>query len=238
MSARRILACGLVLGLAFAASASADVLYSQPNDRPNQISFFSDAVSGQFFSQRMADDFVLGGDAMISGVKWWGGSQNFQFDDLTNMTSFTVLILGDDNGPDLGNVLASITLDTASTNPIETENLLFAGGQQYEQEIAFGAPVAVNGGETLWVSIGATLVQPAGDAWVWSGSTVGNLVNATDFFDGSGFIVFDPTANDLAFEIIGVPEPATAGLLALGAVGLLRRKREVSEQQSIRVTRS
>lgn len=61
--------------------------------------FFSDAVPGQFLSQRRADDFVLSSDAQTTGVHGWGRSQNFQFADLTNRSSFTVHILGDDNGP-------------------------------------------------------------------------------------------------------------------------------------------
>lgn len=215
----------LVAVVLLASVSFADVLYSQPNDRAAQPSFFSDAVPGQFFSQRMADDFTLNADAQITGIRWWGGSQFFQYADLTNMASFTVVLYSSVDGvPAILTPLADETFATFATNPTATGLTLYGNGIQYGHEIALSAPVNVQAGQKYWLSVGATLVAPFADGWVWSGSTVGNLVNATDYFTGGGYTVYDPTFNDLAFEIIGVPEPTTALIgLVLGGLTLRRR---------------
>lgn len=215
-----------VLGVSILATvAGADTLYSQPSDRPSQPSFFSDAISGQFFSQRMADNFTLSGDSEITGIRWWGGSQNFQFADVVNMSSWTVKLYSDDG---FGNVDGASEIDLGTytlgqTNATQTGESLSGGGIEYMQEISF-AGIDLTAGN-YWLSVGATLEVPGGDGWVWSGSTVGDLVNATDFFDGNGYSTFDPTFNDLAFEIIGVPAPGAAiPVLATLAVGSRRRR--------------
>ena len=199
-----------------------DVLYSQPNDRPGQPSFFSDAVPGQFFSQLTADDFTLGSAATLTAVRFWGGSQNFQFENLQNMDSFTVRIYADNAGS-VGDELATVTLSTEEISTINTGLVNLGGGIVYEHEAAI-APTALSAGR-YWVSVGTTLFDPGADAWVWAGSTVGNLVNATNFFDGNGFVTFDPTFNDLAFEIVGVPAPGSIAVVGLGGLLASRRRR-------------
>jgi hypothetical protein len=212
-------ALGILGVVGFAGSAaSADVLVSQPSDRPSQQSFFSDSFPGQFFSQRMADNFTLTSDAEVTGIRWWGGSQNFSSPDVDNMVSWTVTLFGLDGfgGPDIATAIDLGTFTFAETNAVATGATLFGGGIEYMHEISFAVSISTP------VSTGSASARPsgspAGDAWVWSGSTAGDLVNATDFFTGSGFTVFDPTANDLAFEVIGVPAPASVGLLAFAGV--------------------
>jgi hypothetical protein len=199
-----------------------DVLYSQPNDRPGQPSFFSDAVAGQFFSQRTADDFVLTGNATLTAVRFWGGSQNFQFSNLQNMDSFTISIYADNAGS-VGDEIASTTLSTEAISTVDTGLTNLGGGIVYEHEASI-APTALGAGR-YWVSVGATLFNPGADAWVWAGSTEGNLINATDFFNGNGFVTFDPTFNDLAFEIVGVPTPGSIAVVGLGGLFATSRRR-------------
>lgn len=215
--------------LAIAASTAAHAaLYSQPSDRPAQPSFYSDAVSGQFFSQRMADNFTLDAAGSATALRWWGGSQNFQFPDTNNMASYTVVIYASSaasGGPDTASILFQRTVDAESAgfDYTATGASLINGGIEYQYTLNLDAPLALAAGTQYWISVGATLVNPGADAWVWSGSTAGDLVNATDFFTGSGYTVFDPTFNDLAFEII--PAPGAASLLALAGLTAARRRR-------------
>jgi hypothetical protein len=203
--------------------ASADVLYSQPNDRPGQASFFSDAVAGQFFGQRMADDFFLGTAGSVESIRWWGGSQNFNAATLDNMASFSVRIYADNAGS-VGAELASRMISIEDVSIVDTGTTNLTGGIVYQHEAALSAPLDLSAGR-YWVSVGATLVTPAGDAWVWAGSTVGNLINATDFFGPAGYVTFDPTFNDLAFEVLGTPVPAPASAVMLMALAPMVRRR-------------
>ena len=216
-------AFGLV---AVVSSVSANiVVFDQPNDRADQPSFFSDAIPGQFFSQRMADDFTLSESSEITAINWCGGSQNFQFPDLTNMESFVILVLRETNGlPDVTDAVVSRTVSVLDSDPTPTGLNVFGGGAQFAHHIELPTPVMLEAGTRYWLSIGATLQNPFGDAWVWSGSNSGNLVNATDFFNGDGFVVFNPTFNDLAFQLVAVPEPATA-IFAFAAFAVITRRR-------------
>jgi len=216
---------GIVLALGLYAGSASAGIYSQLSDQPSAQSFFSDAVAGQFFSQRMADNFTLGADAAASSVRWWGGSQNFQFADTNNMSSYTVVLYEADGSGAPGSVIYSdtVTDESARLGLSQTGATLFGGGIEYQYTLELESAVSLSAGTEYWISVGATLVDGGADAWVWSGSSVGDLVNATDFFSGSGYTVFDPTFNDMAFEI--VPSPSTA-VMGLGMLGLgLRRRR-------------
>lgn len=211
---------------AFAAQTSANI-YIQESDRNDSPSFFSDAVPGQFFSQRMADNFTLSSDASATAIRWWGGSQNFQFADTNNMASYTVVLYASDSSgaPDESAILFEATVDS-ETNGFDqaaTGVNNFNGGIEYRYTLELDHAIALTAGTQYWISVGATLVNPGADAWVWAGSTQGDLVNATDFFNGSGYSVFDPTFNDLAFAI--VPAPGAIAFLIPAAILGTRRRR-------------
>lgn len=215
---------GGVVGAVLCSGSAFGGIYSQLSDQPSAQSFFSDAIAGQFFSQRMADNFTLDADATATSVRWWGGSQNFQFADIDNMASYTVVLYEADSAGGPGSVIYS---DTVTDKNIrlglsQTGATLFGGGIEYAYTLELESAVALSAGTEYWISVGATLVDGGADAWVWSGSSAGDLVNATDFFSGGGYTVFDPTFNDMAFEII--PAPSTA-LMGFGIVGLAMRRR-------------
>jgi hypothetical protein len=219
---------GILTIAAFAASAglaNAEI-YSQTSDQPGNPSFFSDGIEGQFFNQTMADNFTLSSGATADQLRWWGGSQNFQFADLTNMTDYAVNIYASDmsGAPDLGSVVYSDTVGAgnARLDIDSTGATLFGGGEEYQYTLDMTSAVSLDAGTQYWIAIGAILVDGNADAWVWSGSSQGDLVNATNFYNGFGFTVFDPTFNDLAFAI--VPAPSTA-LMGLGALSMISRRR-------------
>ncbi len=214
------------LALCVATSAAHAQLYIQSSDRPSEPSFFSDAVAGQFFSQRMADNFTLDQAGTATAIQWWGGSQNFQFADTVNMQSYTIELYTSDlfGAPDLGNVLLSETVSSENMrfSAVATGETLNGGGIEYGYTLELLESIELAADTQYWISVGATLVDGGADAWVWSGSTQGDLVNATDFFTG-GYTVFDPTFNDLAFAVVPAPSTAVAGLLALGFTSRRRR---------------
>jgi hypothetical protein len=102
----------------------------------------------------------------------------------------------------------SLTLDVANVNYVpltSTVQFVFAGsaasidGQQLPYGITLGEPVSV--------SFSTQLIEPASYVVTQDGSFVGS-------FDAQG-----------TGEIHAVPEPATLGLLGLGGLAILRRRR-------------
>jgi len=218
----------IVVSAVVSSSTAGTVLWSQPNDRPSEPSFFSDAVPGQFFSQRMADNFSLTTESTVDIIRWWGGSQNFLFADLTNMESWTVRLYEAGAGGGVGDEVFAQTYQNADNrNGImtitPTGETNFTGGAVFEHAAETGG-LSLAAGD-YWISVGATLGDPNADGWVWAGSTVGDLVNATDGFSGSGYTVFDPTFNDLAFEIEGAVIPAPGVGVLFGLTLVARRRR-------------
>ncbi|MBX3390214.1 MAG: hypothetical protein KF691_12270 [Phycisphaeraceae bacterium] len=213
---------GLVALSVFAicGSASAAPLYSQPDNAPGSGGYFSVGGPGQFFTQRMADDFTIAGGTVTS-LRWWGSSQNFQFADLTNITGFDVAIFGDLGGiPDAGNVLYHSQPVKAGLTITPTGNLSVANAIQYQFDLNI-APLNLAGGK-YWLSVGGLLANPFGDTFVWNVSATGNTANASFFYPNSGWIAFSPSDN-MAFEII--PAPGALALLGMGGLIAGRRRR-------------
>src|SRR5262245_13360501 len=75
--------------------ASAALVYQQLPDAPDQFSqngFFSDGNQGvQFYDTRIADNFQLASGTSITKVRWWGGSEFFNSDDILLNTSAFVI---------------------------------------------------------------------------------------------------------------------------------------------------
>lgn len=201
-------------------SAFAAPLYSQPDNAPSTPGYYSVGGPGQFFTQRMADDFTIAGGT-VNKLRWWGSSQNYQFADLSNLTGFDVAIYGDLGGvPDANNVLFHAQPVKADLAITPTGNLSAFGAIQYQFDLDISA---LNlGAGTFWLSVGGLLVDPFGDTFVWNTSTVGNNANASFFYPNSGWIAFSPSAN-MAFEII--PAPGALALLGMGGLIAGRRRR-------------
>lgn len=194
-------------------------IYSQLPVSPDGL--FSDGVAGQFYSQRIADDFVLGGASPVNGVRWWGSSENYVFPDLTNFGSFVVNIYNDAGGIPGGSITGDMNIGIANINITPTGNSNSAGGFEYEFEVKFNA-VNLQGGVRYWLSIGGDAIAAFDDAFIWS-SGAANGVIAADFFDGNGYQQF--TGFDTAFEIQGIPTPGAAALLGFAGLAGLRRRR-------------
>lgn len=209
----------------FAVSAQADVLYSQPLDLVGG-GLPSDGVTGQYYEQLVGDNFTLSSNADVTGVTFWGSSENFFGPpDYSNMDSFVVKLYNDNAGLP-GTEVFSGVFATAATSPVDTGSLnSVTDGIVYRQEISF-APIALPAG-AYHVSVGADLVAAQDDAWAWenTGATFGDQISGRYNPDINGPWESLTGLGDMAFEINGtIPEPTTLGALAAIGVLALRRR--------------
>lgn len=195
-----------------------NILYQQLPDGTGG-GVFADGAPGQFYDQRIADNFPHAGGP-INGVCWWGGSENFIFDDLTNFSGFNIQFFANAGGSPGAPVSANMNFSVADTSPVPTGNLLIGGGIEYYQCVKFNAIDLPAG--TYWLSIGGVAIAAFDDAYAWDFSAQGdNTFVFTDPTWASPWLVAQGFG-DLAFQI--QPEPGTLSLLGLGALLFRRRK--------------
>jgi hypothetical protein len=178
------------------------VIYSQPNDSPNGP--YSDGVPGQFWSTRIADDFVLSDpvNRRVTEVTWWGSPEGMSHFELTNWTDWVVRFYEDDGGLP-GAELYNETVPLEQTDPIWTGNYNMDGGKEYMQTVELATPPTFYIEQTYWISVGAVAIEPYDDGWRWSLNYFeGNNAMAADYFDGNGYTHRD---GDVAFVLVGGP---------------------------------
>ena len=228
MNAKTLLiASTAALGMSGAAFADGDIVYDQLDDLHS--GFPSDGVAGQYFDQRIIDDFVITGSGTIdiNGVVWRGGSENFAFADLTNFSDFVIEIYPDDGAgaPDVSSPLLSMSVATGMTNPTATGSTNDSGGTIFEQEVKF-SPLSLDRGVIYYVSVGADNVTSDGDAYVWNNALM--TVNDTFWFEqpvDSGSVFMETGEGDMSFQIQAVPAPGALALLGLAGLTSRRRRR-------------
>jgi hypothetical protein len=206
----------IFIGLALCATAPAFgvVLFDQTGGRTGD-GYFSDGIStngSQFYAQSMADDFTLSSNSVVQKIVFYGSSENFMFPDLTNFSSWDVVIYDSAFNP-----VFSANVAKAALNPTATGLINSVGGAEYE--MTFNTSVNLNAG-SYRLHVGSINNAPGDDAWAWSTAT-GNVNAYYNWHDGAGWNQF---GDDMAFRIEGVPEPATIAALGLGITALLRRR--------------
>ncbi len=199
-----------------------DLVDHQPNRSggPASDGDFINAF-GQRRSQQLADEFSLSAAADITTVSAWGF---YNLDNPPAIETMRVRFYSarpSDGFP--GNVLYEEELTSFSR--IATGHVVFVGVDPREFLYTFdlAQPVSLSGGTPYWLEI--MQVNDMDTTFRWESSGGGNHVVAfkntlnPDWTSDIGY--------DLAFQLIGIPEPTSVAFLTIGAAAIVRRLRRV-----------
>jgi hypothetical protein len=220
---RMSLSVVLGVSLLFAATdaGAATIVYEQLPGAGSSALFNSSTLDGAGNPPGFttADDFLIGGGAIITDLSWWGrsvgGGDNFVFTFYADGGGVPGAVLHTTGG-----TLAGVPDDPGGpTGPVTL----------YSSTLA--APFAAAAGTRYWLSI----FNGAADAswnWLIADSNSNGAVQGTN--PGPPW---DRPASDLAFQLsTTVPEPATLALIGAGlglAATARRRRRRLPDPQGV-----
>lgn len=188
----------LAIGLS-AATTNAAIVYEQLPDGTGN-GYFSDGNQGvQFYDNRIADNFTLTSATSITQVQWWGGSENFfgPPDILPQINSFVISFYNNVGGFPVEPPIYTETIPIANITATLTGETNVVGGLEYLFVADLAAPVPIPAGTPHSLHIGAILVFPDDDAFVWHTSDADTVLTG----DGLGAAL-----NDGIWELVAEPE--------------------------------
>lgn len=172
-------------------------LYLQYTDDPEGKP--SDGRELQFWGKRVADNFNVG-SVTVTQVRWWGGSENAFFPDLTNFSDWRIVFY-ENNASNLPGVkIYDHVFPLNVTSPSPTGMFNMSGGIEYEQIVTLPTPLDLATGE-YWIAIGSFNIERLDDCWLWSADVdEGDGGSATETWGGSPY---SHQKGDFAFELLG-----------------------------------
>lgn len=175
------------------------------------------------------DDFTLGANSTINEVWWRGGNAITGPGGITGFTVRFYNSLPGGSQPVISalpeNETAADYLKGYSVNGLANETPV-AGTSLSEYHITLPTSLTLAGNTKYWVKITANMTSLPFWGLAQSTSSLGDGRNFR-YFTGGPY--FQYGTGDLAFQLRGsstVPEPATLGILGLGAVALIRRRKK------------
>ncbi|MEM9238273.1 MAG: hypothetical protein AAGB14_15990 [Verrucomicrobiota bacterium] len=226
----RLIAPLLLTAFLAASPAHSASVYSQ-GANPNTFS-----RSDVEFGRIMTDDFVLGATTNVLSVSWQGAYWNDGVAPASD--DFTIRFFADGGGVPTGAPIATYTVGNNVNR--QAAGFSFPAGftfPVYDYSANLPAGIVFTAGTTVWLSIEND--APGSKQWGWgtifpdSSSILNPAYRSSD-----GGVTWPEswTNNTLTFSLNdtpAVPEPVAPGLIALGALtGLLRRKRAAASRCS------
>lgn len=210
--------------------ASGEVVYGQGVVSDPALvgrGWFSHSEARATRNYKHADEFVLEGDATVTLVRWWGQSEGRFRPDLGNFDTFTIEFfraVDGDASPLPGTLVASTTVALEATKAAETGRLNPENGAiEYVHTAVLGAAVELEAGVTYFLAVSAHSLNGRRDGWMWADADGSDRYSATYSWAGGEWAGYVDT--DSAFELIGVPAPGGACLVASAGGWSLRRRR-------------
>lgn len=175
-------------------------------------------------NQKVADNFVLDEDAIVTDLHWWGDYRGFS---VLPTDNFEIGFYTEDGSTGKPNLIPFVELTTVGLLRADTGLLTPSGSAIYQFDAFLSSPVPISGNTTYYVSIYNNLASEP-PAWEWSGSTAGDVYFSRDLLTSGPW---STVSGNMAFELTAdapIPEPATMLLLGTGLVGFavprIRRK--------------
>jgi len=169
---------------------------------------------------RTADDFLVGADAAITDVYWWGQSNSGGSD-------FQITFYSDSLGIP-GAVLQTSAMSSLFT---QTDDTGAPSGPSVYYSGALVSPFSANADTTYWISI---FNQASDASWLWLSADSAGNGSVQGLNPGPPWAVspYDPLPPDMSFGLIStVPLPPAVWLLGAGLAGLFgfARRRKANE---------
>ena len=236
------LAPALILGCAAAPRARGEVvLLSQPTVLDASkvgLGFYSSSHARPTRNYKRGDDFTLAADARLTRVRWWGQSEGRLFDDLRNFDQYTLELyegVPGAGGPLPGELLWSAVFAAGDLSITATGRVSpLSGAAEHLYDATLPGPVSLVAGRSYILAVSARSVNTRGDAWQWQDGEFFGGHGAQYSYAARAWSSFEDT--DSAFELIGTPVPAPAGLTLL--LGLARSARPVRPATPARTPRA
>jgi hypothetical protein len=177
------------------------------------------AYTAGFQPQEIAENFQLQQDSAVADFHWWGA----QGGSYTNDFSLTFY---NDTGSGAPEATPFATVDIGDVSGTDSGLVTDQGASILKYDAVF-APLYLSAGTTYWLSITNQIsAGNVSDGWYWARSVEGDGGFYADIGNG-WFATGDGGGDGLAFQVTGVPAPASVALFGIGleALGVARRKR-------------
>lgn len=155
------------------------------------------AASSYFYPQCIAAPFTLNGARHVSSLTFWGSSDNTVSSRLANVRGYEIRFYG----PDFTDPALQFTL-LRGAGPVErlTQRINSFGGEEYEVRVPLSGTLASG---NWWLHVGAVLIDPDGDAWMWTDGANKSLRYTSYTTSWSAWT--DDLGAGVAFDLRGTP---------------------------------
>lgn len=205
-------------------SASADFVVVN-NPVQDTVGFYSDAFDskgGYSYPQSGAQAFSLEDSYTTSSLHWWGSSNGFNGQGITNFQGFQIIVWNSD----FSEQVYSTKINMSSITTVATGQENFFGQPEYEFYTSLSFDIDAG---NYFMNIGVLLNDANGDQFVWSqGENVEGFWQTSPFGQG-GWGSWHPLPPALIGSTAGgafvLTAPTPGAIALIGLAGLVCRRR-------------